>query len=439
MNFPFSPQRFPLFYGWVILAAGIVGTVASVPGQTIGVGVFKESLLFTLKISEVKLSLAYMIGTATSSLILPFAGRILDRVGARPMAVVTTIAMGISLFIFSQAGRVVECNPFPVSDSVYAVVVMSIIYLMIRFFGQGCMTLIPRVMIGKWFNHRRGLAAGILGVFMSFGFGISPKILDVLVGKPEGSGWVITLIGLALLIGLGVSLLSWLLYRDNPESCGLAPDGVRDPEWHKRMQEKFPDVHREFTRKEAVFTISFWAFSLGLSSMSLVLTAVTFHIATIAENQGTTRDIVYNMFIPTAAVSVIANFSGAWLSDRIKLKWLLLVMMTCQALGMLGTMHVADFAGRLMYIIGMGISGGLFAALITVVWPRYFGRLHLGAISGLNLMMIVMGSAIGPWLFSAAQAQTGSYIQVIQFCLAIPALVFIMGLFAENPQRKWAP
>ena len=46
---PFPPSRLPFFYGWVILGAGIIGILMSIPGQTMGVSVFTENLLEDLE------------------------------------------------------------------------------------------------------------------------------------------------------------------------------------------------------------------------------------------------------------------------------------------------------------------------------------------------------------------------------------------------------
>lgn len=63
-NKPFPPSKFPFFYGWVILAAGTIGILMSIPGQTMGVSVFIESLLSDMQINRNNLSLAYQIGRA---------------------------------------------------------------------------------------------------------------------------------------------------------------------------------------------------------------------------------------------------------------------------------------------------------------------------------------------------------------------------------------
>ena len=62
-NRPFPPSRLPFFYGWVILLAGTIGILMSIPGQTMGVSVFTENLLRDLAINRNNLSLAYLVGT----------------------------------------------------------------------------------------------------------------------------------------------------------------------------------------------------------------------------------------------------------------------------------------------------------------------------------------------------------------------------------------
>ena len=44
-HFPFSPARKPLFYGWVMVAAGPLGIEFSIPGQTMGFSVFSDILI----------------------------------------------------------------------------------------------------------------------------------------------------------------------------------------------------------------------------------------------------------------------------------------------------------------------------------------------------------------------------------------------------------
>ena len=124
------------------------------------------------------------------------------------------------------------------------------------------------------------------------------------------------------------------------------------------------------------------------------------------------------------------------MSDRIKLKWLLVAMMVAQATGTTGLLSLGDLFGTGLFIAGYGVAGGLFATIATVTWPRFFGREHLGAVSGLNMSVMVFASAVGPVLFSAGQRMTGSYHGVVLVCLLMPVALIFAGLTAENPQER---
>ena len=82
-NFPIQPKKISFFYGWVILFAATIGVLASALGQTMGIATFTDYLLDNIHISRNQLSVAYMIGTIASSLLLTFAGKMYDKYGAQ--------------------------------------------------------------------------------------------------------------------------------------------------------------------------------------------------------------------------------------------------------------------------------------------------------------------------------------------------------------------
>jgi len=428
---PFDPKRIPFFYGWIIVAASTIGIYASIPGQTMGVGVFTDFLIKALNLTRTELSTAYMIGTIASSFFLPFAGKMLDQIGSRVMVVLVSIGLGLSLLFLSFSPQMTQL--FPMNSFWVPMFIMSFGFLLLRFFGQGCIALISRVNIGRWFNHRRGLATAIMGVFASFGFNLSPVALNIFV---ESWGWQHAYWGLAAMVGVGMSVIGWIFYRDNPEQCGLVMDGIDDEDWLKKMSKKIPETAKEFTRKEASRTLSFWAFSLGPAIWGLIITAITFHIASIGTEFGLSRTQAYTVFWPMSFFSVTANFFCSWISDKIRLKWLLLAMMVAQIISLFGLLNFSEFYGRAIFTVFQGLSGGTFFAVSTVVFPRYFGRKHLGAISGLSMSIMVFASAIGPVFFSGVHGLTGSYQAVILGSILLPAIILLASLKADNPQKN---
>ncbi len=373
-----------------------------------GVGVFADNLNSALNLSRTQLSTAYMLGTIGSSLLLPFGGTVLDRVGARVMLAVSSCGLGLSAALLSQSDRVAG---YFASDSFYAVMfVVTGCFLFMRFFGQGCLAMVSRVTIGKWFNHRRGLATAVSGVFVSFGFSVAPRALDELL---RTWGWRGACLVLAGTVGIGMSIVGLIFLRDNPEECGFVMDGVDDEAWHCRMNAKIPKTRREFTRPEALRTPAFWAFNFGVSTQALVVTGLTFNVTSLGAEVGLSRQQAYELFLPMSAFTVATTFVCGWLSDRIKLKWMLIVMLVAQSVGSVGMMGFGESLGWWLLVSGFGVSGGIYAVLLTVVWPRFFGRKHLGAISGVNMSTMVLASAMAPVMFAKAFELTGSYREVI--------------------------
>jgi cyanate permease len=88
---------------------------------------------------------------------------------------------------------------------------------------------------------------------------------------------------------------------------------------------------------------------------------------------------------------------------------------------------------RFIILFG-GTGNGLFGVLMSIVWPRYYGREHLGAISGLCMTLMVIASAVGPLLFSFLLSLTGNYAESFAVCLFATLALFTSSFFARNPQ-----
>ncbi len=402
----------------------------SVPGQTMGVSVFTDSLLDALGLSRGQLSTAYMFGTIGSACLLPWAGRLCDRLGTRAMAVVASLCLAGVLVILSQSDSLARGASsllgLPAAVSAFGVILVA--FLALRFWGQGVLTLSSRNMIAKWFDRKRGLASGLTGLCVALGFSAAPVALDVLIRR---FGWRGAWVAAAVVIGGLFSLIAWVLYRDNPEECGLRPDGAAGP--GARGDKETPARESCWSRPEAVRTGAFWTFSLSLSLYGMYMTGLTFHIVSIFSSAGMTRLQAVSIFLPASVVAVLVHLSAGWLSDRISLNRLLIVMLAALGVGTVGLAVLAPGLPVLMIIVGNGVGGGLFGLLSAVTWAKFFGRRHLGAISGLHMSVGVLFSAVGPVLFSQSLAWSGSYRPAACVCLAAASVLLVAGLRAGQP------
>lgn len=431
-DFPFAPARAPIFYGWVIVAISTLAIIFSIPGQTMGFSVFTDILIEQLGLSRVQLSTAYFVGTIFSGFTLPYLGGVFDRIGARRMLVYAACATALVLVYLSQVRRLLDVVPAFVGRTLAAFVLITVGFYLIRASAQGVLTMSARNAMGKWFDRDRGKALAVSGVAVSFAFSYAPQGLDFLIGNFGWSGaWLV----LALATLVLMATLGWLLVRDNPEECGLLMDGPTAA--GKRSQQNADAIaHRDYARAEALGTWAFWAFNLSFAFWSMFGTAATFHIVSIGEASGHPRAEIIGYFVPMAVISVLTNIFCGWISAHIRLKHLLLMMNLAALAGVYGTLALDSAPGLVCFIGGYGVCGGAFAALSGIVWPRFFGRLSLGAISGVGMSTMVIASGIGPLFFSLSMKLSGSYDLAFYLSAIFPAALAVGAFWADNPQRR---
>ena len=430
-DLPFKPSKFPINYGWVILIAGICGVIMSIPGQTMGVSVFTDYLIEALKIERFELSNAYLIGTLISATLLTRVGKLYDKYGGRVIAMLATLLLSVTLLLLSKADKIAETIALQVSgeasSSYVAFGTITILFFLLRFSGQGVLTMISRTMLMKWFIENRGFANGLSGIAVSFGFSIAPGILN---GMIEETNWHETLGQLALLALCFVGFI-FIFFRDNPKDANCKPDGGRPLFQTKNKKPSLPA--KDYTLKEAQKTFVFWVFVLTVALLGLYGTAITFHIADIFEKAGMSRATAFSIFVPSAFVALFFHFIGSWLSDYIQLKYLLFLELLAIILSAYSIINLGNqpFCYYTL-IFANGMFGGLHGVLMNVSWPRFFGLAHLGAIAGFATSLNVAGSALGPAIFSFGEQQTGSYNLPCYIILIFTAILFFLSVKANQ-------
>lgn len=428
-TWPFDVRRVPFFYGWVVCVVSTLGFYMSIPGQTMGMAVFTDPFIEAFGLSRTQLSVAYLFGTVASSLFLTRAGRLYDRIGARKVMVGSSLALGVCVVVISFVDVLIAGarQVTGLSTVVVGFPLMLLCYFGIRFTGQGVLTSASRNVLLVWFEKRRGLVSGVRGVFVSLGFSLAPLPLGWLIVE---LGWRSALHALAAAVAIGFGLLAALLVRDNPEECGLLPDGELHEDRVVEATPRYPD----HTMAEARRSVLFWIYAGSLGVYSMLGTAITFHIAAIFAEFGRGREEAFGYFFPMAMVSTSVNLLASWLADFYRLKPFLLVMIAGWMLGAWGLLHLDLDWGYWAMVAGNGTGAGLWGVLSSLAFVRFFGRRHLGEVSGLNAAISVFASAIGPALFSLGEDAFGTYRAAAWLCLALLAVFLITAIAV--PQRE---
>ena len=384
----------------------------SVPGQTMGMAVFTDPFIEALGLTRTELSLAYLFGTVSSSFFLTTAGQWSDRFGGRLMVTASSIVLGVMVVFISATDQLAhflgtDLAPFGL---------IFIGYFGVRFLGQGVLTSCSRNVLMPWFVRRRGLVAGVRGVFVSIGFSLAPLLLAWLIAL---FGWREELWMLAGIVGLIFPVMSYLLLRDSPASVGLLADG--DGSDARTTPQEAPSK----TLQEARLSPILWPYTGSLAIHALFGTALTFHVVSIFSEAGRDASEAFGYFLPAAVFSTSVNLLASSIVDRYLLKPILVIMLLAFTLGAVGLLNLESTGGYWMLAAGFGAGGGLWGVISNLAFIRFFGPNHLGEVSGFNTSVTVFASAIGPAAFSLALDMFGGYEAAIYACIVV--LIILLG------------
>ena len=91
----------------------------------------------------------------------------------------------------------------------------------------------------------------------------------------------------------------------------------------------------------------------------------------------------------------------------------------------------------LLYGVLAGVRNGLQLIISNVIWAKYYGRLHLGSITGITSTAMVASSALGPMPFGFARDLMGSYTVILVGMALIPFSLAVATLrYARTPTPR---
>lgn len=409
-----------MYYGWVVVMVSAMSIFFSGPGQTYSISVFIGSFVEQFNGNDTLVSGIYSAATLLSGSLLFIVGRGVDRFGQRKMAITAAIMLGVACLWSSLVA-----NP----------IMLFIAFFMLRFFGQGSMTLIPNTLVPQWFIKKRGRAMSFMAIG-SFVSAVTFPLLNTWLIKQFGSEHAWQILGVFVVVVFLPAAIFFI--KNKPGDMGLMPDNAsRRPSYNTDSSSASEDSKEvDWSLKEAKKTRAFWLMLYCVAIPALVNTAVTFHLFRIfTEHQlsmGMASLILSLMAFVGFPVTMVAGFvlEKVAVHKIIALSFLGTIVFLILLLFMDSTVEAV--------IVGVlwGLTNGFERITLNIVWPNYFGLKNLGSIKGLAQTVMVIGSALGPLPLAFAFEQFGSFNEAILMLMILPLLGTIAAFMSPAPKKE---
>ncbi len=405
-----------LYYGWIIVAVSALSLFFSAPGQTFSISVFIDAWRTEFGYSSSLMSAGYMVATVASGSLLVIMGKLVDKFGQRVMMITVGIMLALSAFYNSY---------------VMNIGMIFFGFFLLRYFGQGSMTLVPHSLVPQWFEKKRAFAMSIenLGGLLAT------------LSVPALNYWMITNFGWQNAFRFwGVALLvvfvpvAFFTVINRPEDINLQMDGEENGS-EKDALEALEKMNREsFMLSEAIRTKEFWFIGLMSIIVPMFSTGVTFHFFEMMALRDVSRDHAAFIIGMLAFPAFFMPFVARMLIDKYQPKYIFLITQIMIMLSMIWlAFFVSGFITAIGFILFYGTAVAIQVVTLNIIWPTYFGRKYIGSIRGAAQVFMVVSTAVGPLPLGLSYDITGSFNVAIYAMMGLVVFAMFMAISIKKP------
>lgn len=381
--------------GWPIVLACFCLAVFAWGFGFYGQSVYLATLRHTLGWSATLISGATTTYYLWGALLLALVPRVIERLGARLVAVAGVLLMGGGTILLSRVQA-----PWQLYASV---LVMGV--------GWACSsTTAIAVILAEHFNQRRGLAISLaLNGASVGGLAVAPLLVTEVqqVGLARA---VLLLISLAMMVVLPALLVG---LRGSPRGAQQAVSSL------DRINDPLPVVA---DRAAVLSNLRFWSiaipFALALmAQVGFIVHQVAFLLPRLGPAGAGTAVAL------TAGAATVGRLALATVIDRLNQRRAASLCFASQAVGLIlmlarPTTPWALYAGSLIF----GFSVGNVVTLPSLIVQREFAAQSFGLVIGLSSMIGQLGLSAGPAALGVVHDVAGHYGPAIGVCIGLQLL-----------------
>jgi MFS family permease len=363
-----------LFYGWVVVAVGIVVTCIGF-GAMASLTVFLQPMSEAMGWSRTGISTAALINWLCMGLGAFLWGALSDRFGTRIVVLVGGALLGAGLVTASRAASLAQFQ------ALFGVIVGL---------AAGSFYTPLTATTTRWFTWHRSLAVALVSAGLSVGSAIMGPLARWLISI---DGWRFAMLVIGDVVWL-VIIPAALLVREPPASTTAAgPAGPAGADG------------RELTVAQALRTPQFAALALTYFACCAAHSGPIFHMVTNAIDHGVAAMAAATVLSAASLASLSGKIICGLVADRVGAKRTLLAGLALQAVAVGLYLFTRELAGFYAVAVVFGFAYGGVMPLYAILVREYFGARIMGTVFGAAAFASTLGMALGPlaggWLYDA--------------------------------------
>ena len=350
------------------LAAGALLTFIGSFGQTFFISVFAGEIQAAFGLSHGSWGAIYAIGTTVAAAIMVWAGGLTDTYRARSLGVISVSGLGLACLFMAF-------NTY--------VLLLPLVVLGLRLMGQGMSTHIAIVAMARWFVATRGKALAIATLGVAAGEMILPVLFVFLLDLVD---WRLLWVGVACVCFASLPVLYHLLKTERVPNTDTDEDqraGIGNHHW---------------TRTEAFRHPLFWYIVPAILGLSAFGTALLFHQVHFSAIKGISHLAFVSLLPIYTSVAILSMIGSGIALDRFGTRKMLPFYQLPLVIGFVVFATGQGIPAMALAFALVALTTGSNSTLPNAFWADAYGTAHIGSIKAMATAVMVLGSALGPFL-----------------------------------------
>lgn len=409
-------------YGLVALAFLHIGVGRGLHGTF---SVFFVAMLDAFGWSRAATAGAISLAIIFEGACLPFAGGLIDRIGARKTLTLGGLILAVGLGLSSTISSLWQFYFW-----------MGIVSAA----GIALIGMVPHVaIISREFPQRRGTALGIAWAGGGVGIVLLVPVTSLMISH---WGWSMAYIGLAGITALLVipPVKFFLPARSSTAANTVPNTAATEAALAKKPAEEHTGV--DWTVKRALTNPAFWLLFVARTLASMGNQVIVTHQIAHVVDIGFAKVFAASIFGLMGVISIVGRILFGYLADVMRREMVFTWVQMISAVGIFALLVMRDNSlPWLLYVYAVcyGLGQGSRALVLSAISADIFHGRHFGAIFGYFTFSIGLGGAIGAWLGGFLFDVTHSYVVpfwVSLACLVVSVFIVLASSRIVKAQKK---